>query len=55
LVNTKKAVKRKRVGASVNPNLWDKMRELADDNVTSVSALLDEAMEDLIKKYERRK
>ena len=47
--------KRIRVGSSVDPTIWAQFQQLSKDTRIPVSKLLDEAMEDLLKKYEERK
>lgn len=45
--------KRIRVGGSVDPAIWEKFQQLSKQTRIPVSKLLDEAMEDLIKKYQK--
>lgn len=45
--------KRIRVGSSVDPALWEKIQQLSKQTRIPISKLLDEAMEDLIKKYQK--
>jgi hypothetical protein len=47
--------KRIRIGSSVDPNIWSQFQELSKKTRIPVSKLLDEAMEDLLKKYEKTK
>ena len=45
-------VNRRRVGAVVDKKLWEKFQELSNKTRIPQSRLLDEALEDLLKKYE---
>lgn len=45
--------KRIRIGSSVDPKLWAGIQQLSKDTRINVSRLLDEAMEDLLKKYQK--
>ena len=44
--------KRIRVRSSVDPVIWEKIQPLSKQTRIPVSKLLDEAMEDLLKKYQ---
>lgn len=44
-------VNRTRIGNSVDKNLWEKFSQLADKTRINKSKLLDEAIEDLLRKY----
>ena len=44
---------RKRISSVVDPKLWEKLQELSAQTRIPVSKLLDEAMEDLLKKYQK--
>jgi hypothetical protein len=43
--------KRIRVGSSVDPVIWQRFQQLSKETRIPASKLLDEAMEDLLKKY----
>ena len=45
--------KRIRVGSSVDPAIWEKIQQLSKQTRIPISKLLDEAMEDLIMKYQK--
>ena len=44
----------KQLGARISDELYEKLRELAEAEHTSVSALVVEAIRDLLRKYSRR-
>lgn len=44
---------RQRVSSTVDPDLWKQMQQLSKDTRIPISKLLDEAMEDLLKKYQK--
>ena len=45
--------KRIRVGSSVDPVIWEKIQQLSKQTRIPISKLLDEAMEDLLNKYQK--
>lgn len=53
---TPKAVLKTRVqaGSSVDKKLWDQLRQLSKETRIPISRLLDEAIEDLLVKYEKK-
>jgi hypothetical protein len=48
------ALDRQRISSTVDPNLWVKMQQLSKITRIPASKLLDEAMEDLLAKYEKK-
>ncbi len=42
---------RKRISSVVDPELWEKLQELSKETRVPVAQYLDEAIEDLLKKY----
>jgi hypothetical protein len=42
-----------RIDISVDPVIWEKFQQISKQTRIPVSKLLDEAMEDLIKKYQK--
>lgn len=46
-------MERQRISSSVDPDLWQKLQQLSKDSRIPVSKLLDEAMDDLLKKYQK--
>lgn len=46
-------LKRQRISSSVDPDLWQKVQDISKKTRIPVSKLLDEALEYLVKKYER--
>lgn len=50
--------RRKQIASTVDPALWENLRALSDKSRIPASRLLDEAIEDILKKYsvaERKK
>jgi len=42
---------RKRISSVVDPDLWNKLQKLSGETRVPVAQYLDEAIEDLLKKY----
>jgi predicted DNA-binding protein len=46
-------LKRKRISSVVDPELWEKLQKLSKETRVPVAQYLDEAIEDLLKKYQK--
>lgn len=44
---------RKQVTITVNPETWEKFRELSKETRITLAKLADEAIEDILKKYQK--
>jgi hypothetical protein len=50
VANKKKAIHRKKIGLSVDPDLWEKINEISEEQNTPASRLIDEGMKVVIKR-----
>jgi predicted DNA-binding protein len=53
VANTARLKTRKQVSSTVNINLWEELQALSNETRVPVSKYLDEAIEDLLKKYRK--
>lgn len=44
-------LKRKRISSVVDPELWEGLQKLSDETRVPIAQYLDEAIEDLLRKY----
>lgn len=54
MVRPKSTVERQQFGARVNPEMIKKLKHLAVDKGVSFNILVEEALEDLLKKYKQK-
>ncbi len=54
MVRPKSEVKRQQFGARVNPEMIKKLKHLAIDKGISFNVLIEEALEDILKKYKQK-